>query len=292
MTHLTEAEFVDLVDGTLAPARAAHLDALRRRAARRGRDARRARAGRGRRRCPSRRRSSGSTSRRACTTARARRGAGAAIDAGSAGPHGATVKWAMAGALLTLAARVRRLGRALAHERTGPGRCRTGRPPRRRGDRDRPRTPHRASCGRRPIPTPTRRGRSSARSPTTCPWDDAAAVGFGVRPGAAERALATLTRDERSELVRLLAGGNETTGRVAPEAGHMVRRLLFVTLGICVVLTAGTVGTAAAAVSRAAACSDRSPRGAAATPRRPTPCRTRCWRTCSTPTPSCRRRKR
>ena len=35
-------------------------------------------------------------------------------------------------------------------------------------------------------------------------WDDEDAAGLGVRPGAAERAIANLTHAERSELVRLL----------------------------------------------------------------------------------------
>jgi hypothetical protein len=35
-------------------------------------------------------------------------------------------------------------------------------------------------------------------------WDDEDATGLGVRPGAAERAMANLTHAERSELVRLL----------------------------------------------------------------------------------------
>ena len=44
------------------------------------------------------------------------------------------------------------------------------------------------------------------------PWDDAAEEGLGVRPDSAERALATLTRDERSELVRLLEAETKQPG--------------------------------------------------------------------------------
>ena len=43
-------------------------------------------------------------------------------------------------------------------------------------------------------------------------WDDAEAVGFGARPGSAERAMATLTTDERSELVRLLQAETKQPG--------------------------------------------------------------------------------
>ena len=46
-------------------------------------------------------------------------------------------------------------------------------------------------------------------------WDEVATEGFGVRPGAVEHAMVALTGDERSELLRLLAGRNETAGRVA-----------------------------------------------------------------------------
>ena len=43
-------------------------------------------------------------------------------------------------------------------------------------------------------------------------WDDAAAEGVGVRPGSAERAMMTLTVDERSELVRLLQAETKQPG--------------------------------------------------------------------------------
>lgn len=43
-------------------------------------------------------------------------------------------------------------------------------------------------------------------------WDDAAAEGVGVRPGSAERAMMTLSVDERSELVRLLQAETKQPG--------------------------------------------------------------------------------
>ena len=43
-------------------------------------------------------------------------------------------------------------------------------------------------------------------------WDDAAAEGVGVRPGSVERALMALSVDERSELVRLLQAETKQPG--------------------------------------------------------------------------------
>jgi hypothetical protein len=43
-------------------------------------------------------------------------------------------------------------------------------------------------------------------------WDDAAAEGMEVRPGSAERAMVTLSVDERSELVRLLQAETKRPG--------------------------------------------------------------------------------
>lgn len=43
-------------------------------------------------------------------------------------------------------------------------------------------------------------------------WDDAAAEAVGVRPGSAERAMTTLSVDERSELVRLLQAETKQPG--------------------------------------------------------------------------------
>jgi len=43
-------------------------------------------------------------------------------------------------------------------------------------------------------------------------WDDTAAEGVGVRPGSAERAMLTLSVDERSELVRLLQAETKQPG--------------------------------------------------------------------------------
>jgi hypothetical protein len=43
-------------------------------------------------------------------------------------------------------------------------------------------------------------------------WDDATEEGLGVRPDSAERALATLTQDERSELARLIESATKQPG--------------------------------------------------------------------------------
>ncbi len=43
-------------------------------------------------------------------------------------------------------------------------------------------------------------------------WDDAAAEGLGVRPGSPSARMATLTGEERSELVRLLEAETKQPG--------------------------------------------------------------------------------
>jgi hypothetical protein len=43
-------------------------------------------------------------------------------------------------------------------------------------------------------------------------WDDAAVEGLGVRPGSVEHAIAALSGDERSELVRLLQAETKQPG--------------------------------------------------------------------------------
>jgi hypothetical protein len=208
MTHLTEAEFVDLVDATLEPSREAHVIAhLRaceecRAVAVRMREA---------------------MSRAAAVdmpepsplfwehfSARVHEGVREA-ESGAASTwfrwvRGETLTWAMSGALLTflLVAGVW------------------------------------MSMWRADVPAPTDRATTAATTPIAdaasdrdvdafdpdtdqawalvrtvaddVSWDDAEAVGVGARPGSAERAMATLTVDERSELVRLLQAETKQPG--------------------------------------------------------------------------------
>jgi len=196
MTHLTEAEFVDLLDGTLAPSRTAHLGAC---------DECRAIA---------------ATMREALTraaagdmpepsplfwdhfSARVHEGVREA-ELGKAPTwlgwaHGETLKWAMPGALLAVLL-VSGLWAGLWRARM-PG-AEPGTSP--------------ATVGSIADAAPD--AVLDAFDPETdqawalvrlvaedLSWDDAAAGGFGVRPGSAERAMVTLTRDELSELVGLL----------------------------------------------------------------------------------------
>ena len=208
MTHLTDVEFIDLVDGTLAPARARHLDA-----------------------CESCRASASAireTLSRAANaeipepsplfwdhfSARVQEG----VRAESVAPSGwfgwaqsATMKWAMSGALLTLLL-VAVVWRASA--------------------------PHPESSASEPIATA-----SSTTGPADpdafdpdldeawalvrtvaydvardtpasdeIAWDEVATEGFGVRPGAVEHAILALTGDERSELLRLLQAETKQPG--------------------------------------------------------------------------------
>ncbi len=207
MTHLTEAEFVDLVDATLAPQREAHLDAhLRAHLA--GCDDCRAVAARLRE----------ALSRAAAVempepsplfwehfSARVHDGVREAeAGAGSswlAWAHGETFKWAMSGALLTLLL-VSVVWASVWRART-PGAAHSAATA--------------TTASNAPIADAASDRYGDAFDPDTdeawalvrtvaddVSWDDAAAEGFGVRPGSAERAVVTLTTDERSELVRLL----------------------------------------------------------------------------------------
>ena len=207
MTHLTEAEFVDLVDATLAPSREAHLDAC---------DECRAVAARMRE----------ALSRAAAVempepsplfwehfSARVHEGVRDA-ESGAASTwfrwaHGETFAWAMSGTLLTL---VLVAGVWVSVWRaTGPVPA------------------HGAATATIAATTPAADAASDrdfdAFDPDTdqawalvrtvaddVSWDDAEAVGFGARPGSAERAMATLTTDERSELVRLLQAETRQPG--------------------------------------------------------------------------------
>ena len=207
MTHLTDVEFVDLVDGTLAPARARHLDA-----------------------CESCRASASAireTLSRAANaeipepsplfwdhfSARVQEG----VRAESVAPSGwfgwaqsATMKWAMSGALLTLLL-VAVVWRASA--------------------------PRPGSSASEPIATASNTGpadpdafdpdldeawalvrtvaddvaRDTPASDEIA-WDEVATEGFGVRPGAVEHAMVALTGDERSELLRLLQAETKQPG--------------------------------------------------------------------------------
>ena len=207
MTHLTDVEFVDLVDGTLAPARARHLDA-----------------------CESCRASASAireTLSRAANaeipepsplfwdhfSARVQEG----VRAESVAPSGwfgwaqsATMKWAMSGALLTLLL-VAVVWRASA--------------------------PRPGSSASEPIATASSTGpadpdafdpdldeawalvrtvaddvaRDTPASDEIA-WDEVATEGFGVRPGAVEHAIVALTGDERSELLRLLQAETKQPG--------------------------------------------------------------------------------
>jgi hypothetical protein len=207
MTHLTDVEFVDLVDGTLAPARARHLDA-----------------------CETCRASASGireTLSRAIDaeipepsplfwdhfSARVQEG----VRAESVAPSGwfgwaqsPTMKWAMSGALLTLLL-VAVVWRASA--------------------------PRPGSSASEPIATASSTGpadpdafdpdldeawalvrtvaddvaRDTPASDEIA-WDEVATEGFGVRPGAVEHAIMALTGDERSELLRLLQAETKQPG--------------------------------------------------------------------------------
>jgi hypothetical protein len=203
MKHLSESEIVDLVDGTLAPARVAHLEAC---------DA-----------C----RTTANSLRDALAqaadvsipepsplfwehfSARVRedvRSAEAAEPSGWFGwAEGPTVKWAMAGALLTI---LLVSGVWVSLWRT------TATPP----GRVPPVTTATASVGvGEPgvelLDADDDEAWALVRAVADdLAWDDAAEEGLGVRPEFAERALAALTRDERSELVRLLAAETKQPG--------------------------------------------------------------------------------
>jgi hypothetical protein len=222
MKHLSESEIVDLIDGTLAPGRLAHLDAC---------DACRAAADGFR----------DVLARAADVTipepsplfwehfsARVQqdvRNTEAVESSGWLGwADGPTVKWAMAGALLTVllvsgvwvslwrtSATLSRRVPATTTAATSVGANAA------------------ASVGANAAAFMENRGEPAmddfSPDPDTdeawalvrtvaddLPWDDATEDGLGVRPDAAERALATLTGDERSELARLLEAATKQPG--------------------------------------------------------------------------------
>jgi hypothetical protein len=207
MTHLTDVEFVDLVDGTLAPARARHLDACET--------------------CRAKASAMRETLSRAADaeipepsplfwehfSARVQEG----VRAGSVAPSGwfgwaqnATMKWAVSGALLTL------LLVAVVWRASAP-------------------RPESSASG--PVTTASSTGpadpdafdpdldeawalvrtvaddvaRDTPASDEIA-WDEVATEGFGVRPGAVEHAIVALTGDERSELLRLLEAETKQPG--------------------------------------------------------------------------------
>ena len=112
----------------------------------------------------------------------------------------------MAGALLTilLVSGVWRL--SVAHDRDSSGTRAPG------DDGDSVGRPWRASAWNCSMPTADEAWALVRTVADDLAWDDAAEEGLGVRPGSAERALAALTRDERSELVRLLAAETKQPG--------------------------------------------------------------------------------
>ena len=206
MKHLSESEIVDLVDGTLAPARVAHLDA-----------------------CDACRTTVNDVREVLARTAdvsipepsplfwehfsaRVREDVRSVEATGASGwfgwADGPTVKWAMTGALLTILV-VSGVWVSLWRTTATP----PGRVP--------PVTTATASAGRgepgvelldADSPENDQAWALVRAVADDLAWDDAAEEGLGVRPEFAERALAALTRDERSELVRLLAAETKQPG--------------------------------------------------------------------------------
>jgi hypothetical protein len=211
MTHLTEAEFVDLVDATLAPSRAAHLMAHLGACA----DCRAIAA----------------TMREALTraanaempepsplfwehfSARVHEGV-QAVDAPESSRWLALappLKWTVAGALLTL---VLVAGVWVAvWQASAPASSR------------RTSVATTATVADAAAGSDDGRDTLDAESPESdaawalvravaddVSWDDAAADRLGVRPGSVEHAMATLTGAERSELVRLLQAETKQPG--------------------------------------------------------------------------------
>jgi hypothetical protein len=207
MTHLTDAELVDLLDATLAPSREVHLAECG--------DCRAVAAG----------------MREALTRAAAveipepsplfwehfsarvhdgvRDTESGAASTWFGWAHGETFRWAMSGALLTL----------LLVSGVWVSVWRAGTPGAARGAATAP------LASVEPSANVASAGDLDAFDPDTdqawalvrtvaddVSWDDAADGGFGVRPGSAERAMVTLTTDERSELVRLLQAETKQPG--------------------------------------------------------------------------------
>jgi hypothetical protein len=207
MTHLTDVELVDLVDGTLAPARARHLDA-----------------------CETCRASASAireTLSRAADagipepsplfwehfSARVQEGVRAESVAPSGGfgwAQSATVKWAVSGALLTLVL-VAVVWRASAPR---PGSTASG--PVATASRTGPADPDafdpdldEAWALVRTVADDVARDTPASDE---IAWDEVATEGLGVRPGAVEHAMVALTGDERSELLRLLKAETKQPG--------------------------------------------------------------------------------
>ena len=204
MTHLTDVEFVDLVDGTLAPARARHLDA-----------------------CESCRASASAireTLSRAANaeipepsplfwdhfSARVQEG----VRAESVAPSGwfgwaqsATMKWAMSGALLTLLL-VAVVWRASAPR---PGSSASGHVATASSTDPEAFDPDLDEAWALVRTVADDVARDTPASDEIA-WDEVATEGFGVRPGAVEHALVALTGDERSELLRLLQAETKQPG--------------------------------------------------------------------------------
>ena len=207
MRHLTEAEFVDLVDATLAPSREAHLDSC---------DDCRAVAARMREALTSNRsrRDAGAVAALLGTLlrARARRRARCGVRRGiDVVPLGARrdIHMGHVGSAAHAPARSRCLGERVARQDAGSGA--------RDGHRDdRATTPAADAASDRAFDAfdpDTDQAWALVRTVADdVSWDDAEAVGFGARPGSAERAMATLTTDERSELVRLLQAETKQPG--------------------------------------------------------------------------------
>lgn len=207
MKHLSESEIVDLLDGALAPARMAHLD---------GCDACRTTAD-GLRAVLERSADVAIPEPSPLFwehfSARVREDVRSAdaVPLGWLGwADGPTVKWAMAGAVLTIllvsgvwvslwrtsATAPRRLPSATTAATSV-------------GDRGEP-----AMDDSYLDPDPdTDEAWALVRTVADdLPWDNPTEVGLGVRPDFAELALAALTRDERSELARLLEAATKQPG--------------------------------------------------------------------------------
>jgi hypothetical protein len=207
MTHLTDVELVDLVDGTLAPVRARHLDD-----------------------CETCRASASAireTLARAADaeipepsplfwdhfSARVQEG----VRAESVAPSGwfgwaqsATVKWALSGALLTL------LLVAVVWRASAPRPASTASGPVATASGTGPADPDQFDPDLDEAWALVRTVADDVAWDTPASdeiaWDEVATEGFGVRPGAVEHAMVALTGDERSELLRLLQAETKQPG--------------------------------------------------------------------------------
>ena len=207
MTHLTDVELVDLVDGTLAPARARHLDACET--------------------CRTKASAIRETLARAVEaeipepsplfwdhfSARVQEGLRTESVASSgwfSWAQGATVKWAMSGALLTLvlvAVVWRASAPRPASSTSGPLATASSTGP---ADPD-PFDPDLDEAWALVRTVADDVARDTPASDEIA-WGEVATEGFGVRPGAVEHAMVALTGDERSELMRLLQAETKQPG--------------------------------------------------------------------------------